>query len=275
MYDISTIWKTRDYGNFGVGLENFIKKFYGSGATLKEKKLVIVMGPTASGKSSIIKNDYKNYGAYLADSDEIKKVLPEFEGGLNSNGVHIESSFINGLILRRAVNNGDNIIYPTTGREASKLNNVITEFEKAGYNIEVVNVKINANEAKLRNIARTFTGNRVISNDLLDEKTLKNIENNYINIKDEYKIKQIDNSQKTSTRDAADLQEGRRSIPQRSFDEEIEQVAQRLDPETKIPGNRIINQETGETQVEEITIKSMFDDEAQDTALINRMKDCV
>ena len=128
------------------------------------------MGPTASGKSSIIKNDYKNYGAYLADSDEIKKVLPEFESGLNANGVHIESSFINGLILRRAVNNGDNIIYPTTGREASKLNNVITEFEKAGYNIEVVNVKINANEAKLRNIARTFTGNRVISNNLLDEK---------------------------------------------------------------------------------------------------------
>ena len=62
MYDISTIWKTRDYGNFGVGLENFIKKFYGSGATLKEKKLVIVMGPTASGKSSIIKNwSGKNY----------------------------------------------------------------------------------------------------------------------------------------------------------------------------------------------------------------------
>ena len=273
--ETADFWKTRDYGNFGVGLENFIKKFYGSGAAKKEKKLVIVMGPTASGKSSVINKDYKNYGAYLADSDEIKKVLPEFEGGLNANGVHPESSFINTRILERAAQNGDNIIYPTTGREASKLNNVITEFEKAGYNIEVVNVKINANEAKLRNIARTFTGNRVISNNLLDEKTLKKIENNYINIKDEYKSKQIDNSQRTSTKDVEGLQDSRSRILLKNFEEEIEQVAQRLDPETKIPGNRIINQETGETQVEEITIRSMLDDEAQDTALINRMKDCV
>lgn len=267
-------WKTRDFGkNFGVGLENFIKKFYGTGSRLKEKKLLIIMGPTGAGKSTLEKQ-YKNLGAYLADSDEVKKALPEYEGGLNANGVHVESSFINAVIMRKAVENGDNIIYPTTGREGDKLQKTIKAFEDEGYNIQVANVEIEPNIAKLRNIARTFTQNRVISNNLLDESTVKNIKNNYIKIKDEYKVKNT-TVKEASAGDATSIQESGRGISPRVFEEELEEIITRLDPETKIPGNRVINQETGETQVEELTIKNILDDEAQDAALIERLKDCV
>ena len=267
-------WKTRDFGkNFGVGLENFIQKYYGAGSRLKEKKVVIIMGPTAAGKSTLEKQ-FDNYGAFLADSDEVKKVLPEYKGGLNANGVHVESSFINAVIMKRAAQNGDNIIYPTTGRNADQLNKTIKFFEDEGYTIQVANVEVDANVAKLRNIARTIKDNRIISNDLVNNNTLNDIKNNYIKVKDEYKIKTADIAE-ASARDAGTIQESRRGISPRTFDEELDELIPRLDPDTKIPGNRIINQETGETQVEELTIKSILDDEAQDTALINRMKDCV
>lgn len=267
-------WKNRNFGKkFGVGLENFIKKYYGAGSELKEKKVVIIMGPTAAGKSTLEKQ-FKNYKAFLADSDEVKKVLPEYAGGLNANGVHVESSFINATIMKRAAQNGDNIIYPTTGRNADQLNKTIKFFEDQGYTIQVANVEQPVNVLKLRNIARTIKDNRIISNDLVNNNTLKDIKNNYIKVKDEYKIKTED-IKEVSARDAGDIQESRRGISPRTFDEEIEELIPKLDPETKISGNRVINQETGETQVEELTIKNILDDEAQDMALINRMKDCV
>jgi len=267
-------WKNRNFGKkFGVGLENFIKKYYGTGSELKEKKVVIIMGPTAAGKSTLEKK-FKNYKAYLADSDEVKKVLPEYKGGLNANGVHVESSFINAVIMKRAAQNGDNIIYPTTGRNAEQLNKTIKFFEDQGYTIQVANVEQPVNVLKLRNIARTIKDNRIISNDLVNNNTLNDIKNNYIKVKDEYKIKTAD-IEEASARDAGNIQESRRGISPRTFEQELDELIPRLDPDTKIPGNRIINQETGETQVEELTIKSILDDEAQDTAFINRMKDCV
>ena len=272
--ETADFWKTRYYGQkFGTGLENFIKKFYGTGSRLKEKKVLIIMGPTAAGKSTLEKQ-YKNLGAYLADSDEVKKALPEYEGGLNANGVHVESSFINAVIMRRAVQNGDNIIYPTTGREGDKLQKTIKAFEDEGYNIQVANVEVEPNVAKLRNIARTFTQNRVVKQQLLDENTFKTIKNNYNNVKDEYKVKTTD-IEEARAGDATSIQESGRGISPRVFEEELEEIITRLDPETKIPGNRVINQETGETQVEELTIKNILDDEAQDAALIERLKDCV
>jgi hypothetical protein len=210
----------------------------------------------------------------LADSDEVKKVLPEYKGGLNANGVHVESSFINAVIMKRAAQNGDNIIYPTTGRNAEQLNKTIKFFEDQGYTIQVANVEQPVNVLKLRNIARTIKDNRIISNDLVNNNTLNDIKNNYIKVKDEYKIKTAD-IEEASARDAGNIQESRRGISPRTFEQELDELIPRLDPDTKIPGNRIINQETGETQVEELTIKSILDDEAQDTAFINRMKDCV
>ena len=60
-----------------------------------------------------------------------------------------------------------------------------------------------------------------------------------------------------------------------TFEDELENTIKSLDPETKIPGNRVVDQETGEIRVEETTIKKMLDDEAQDDAFIDRLKDCV
>lgn len=61
----------------------------------------------------------------------------------------------------------------------------------------------------------------------------------------------------------------------KTFEDELENTIKSLDPETKIPGKRIIDEETGEIRVEETTIKKMLDDEAQDDAFIDRLKDCV
>ena len=70
---------------------------------------------------------------HLIVTDDIKKLMPEFANGANADGVHLESSIINARILDRASQNGDNIIYPTTGRSMEKLNAVINKAEGRGY----------------------------------------------------------------------------------------------------------------------------------------------
>ena len=97
----------------------------------------LLLSPTASGKSTFVNKEKEALGAIVADSDDIKKLLPEFTNGANANGVHVESSIINYQIMKIASKNGDNIIYPTTGRFSEKLQKVISNAEKEGYTVKV------------------------------------------------------------------------------------------------------------------------------------------
>lgn len=265
-------WQTRDFGSFGTGLNAFINKFYGGGARVKNKQIVIIMGPSASGKSSFIREFNKDFGGYVADSDDIKKVLPEFEKGINSDGVHAESSAINHFILEKAGVNGDNIIYPTTGRDAKKLNIVISEFEKAGYDVKVQNIKIDRNEAILRNIVRTFETNRIVdSQKLLSKKVVNDIQNNYNKLNEKYKIGEIDNSTRTASGKAPEsFQRSRPSGYRDIADDEFTAT----DLDTKIPDETIIDPATGEKINTSITMRDAIEREKLDDQFINRMKDC-
>lgn len=270
--EAADFWKTRDFGSFGTGLNAFINKFFGGGARIKNKQIVIVMGPSASGKSSFIREFNKDFGAYVADSDDIKKVLPEFQKGINSDGVHLESSIINAFILKRAAANGDNIIYPTTGRDAEKLNIVISQFEKAGYNVKVQNIKIDRNEAVLRNIVRTFETNRIVDSEkLLSKEVVNDIQNNYNKLNEKYKIGEIDNSTRTASGKAPQsFERGRPSGLRDIADDEFTAT----DLDTKIPDETIIDPTTGEKINTSVTMRDVIEREKLDDQFINRMKDC-
>lgn len=59
---------------------------------LKNKELTIVLGPPAAGKSTIANELAVANRSAILDSDEIKKALPEYEGGVGASAVHQESS---------------------------------------------------------------------------------------------------------------------------------------------------------------------------------------
>ena len=125
--------------------------------------------------------------------DEIKKLLPEFTDGYNAGGVHKESSNINQRIMKITLARGDNIVYPTTGREPGKLKSIIDSAEKKGYTVKVNLVTADRPVLLLRNLARILRTNRVVDGEkLLTEELVKGIEDTYNNLDEKYKNGKID-----------------------------------------------------------------------------------
>lgn len=115
-----------------------IDDLYGKGAMKKERRLDIVMGPPGAGKSSVLVEPLaKEHGALLADSDIVKEKLPEYQGGKGAMAVHEESSKLNAEMLYRALDAGDNVVFPTVGKSIESLQKLISRAEKAGYAVHV------------------------------------------------------------------------------------------------------------------------------------------
>jgi len=275
-------FKTRDYGNLGTGLDEFIKRVYGSGAAKKERQLTIVMGPTASGKSTFVTKEKDKLGAIVADSDDIKALLPEFQKGANANGVHLESSIINYQIMKIASKNGDNIIYPTTGRFSEKIQKVISQAESEGYTVKVKLITADVPELLMRNVTRTFTKNRLIDGrKLITEDIVKQIENNYNALNEKYKIGKIDNSKRNFSGFSIKDGEQRAGVVYENsglrFGVEgySEDVISKLSLDDKIPDQTIVNKETGDLENTTITVREILQREQQDDTFLQRLKDCV
>jgi predicted kinase len=195
-YGTADYWANRKFVDKTVGYKDFIKKVYGDGAPKKNKEMYIVMGPSSAGKStSLVDRLVPETGSYLADSDEIKKLLPEFTDGYNAGGVHKESSDINQRIMKIALARGDNIVYPTTGREPAKLAKEIERAEKYGYTPKVYLVTADREVLLLRNLGRMLSTNRVVDSDLLlNEQLIKDINTTYENLPEKYKAGKYDTS---------------------------------------------------------------------------------
>lgn len=131
---------------------------YGSGAAKKEKRLDIVMGPPAAAKSELFAEPLaKEHGALLADSDKLKKKLPEINHGGEGSGsstVHQESANINAQLIKRGMENGDNIVFPTIGRNIDALKKLVDTAKEKGYEVHVTHVDLPIEKAAGRAIAR-------------------------------------------------------------------------------------------------------------------------
>ena len=118
---------------------------YKSGGSLKrEFKAVVAIGLPAAGKSTRIANPTsEEMGAFVFDSDEIKKQIPEFQesNGGAADAVHDESKAIQETALNRFLSGdrqGDNLVIPVIGDHAGKLyKNYISKLENAGYDVEI------------------------------------------------------------------------------------------------------------------------------------------
>lgn len=135
-------------------------KAYGDGALKKEKRLDIVTGAPGTRKSSMIAQPLASeHGSILADSDQIKRMLPEYgEHGEGTHAVHKESAIINAAVLTHALERGDNIVYPTVGDKIENLNKIIDRAREKGYEVHLHNAQLAPEKAIPGTVARFESG---------------------------------------------------------------------------------------------------------------------
>ena len=127
-----------------------------NGPVKQERRADIVIGPPAAGKSSVLANPLsQKYGSRIIDSDTAKTMLPEFDGGFGAGRVHEESAFIaETLMLRAAVQNGENIVIPWVGKNPQKLRDTLKRLKQNGYSVHLSLNELDPDKAARRAVSQ-------------------------------------------------------------------------------------------------------------------------
>ena len=139
-----------------------IAKAYAGGTVRSERKAVIILGPPAAGKSSIANPIARALGAAIPDPDDVKKVLPEFEGGFGSAAVHEESSFISSELLYELSVRGDNLVIPKVGLNEQSIKDLVNGLKANGYSVDLLHMKVDPSENYRRMVRRFIETSRLI-----------------------------------------------------------------------------------------------------------------
>lgn len=141
-----------------------------SGSFRTGRRLDIVMGVPAAGKSTLIVNDLLHaHGSRLCDADDIKRDLPEYGNGLGADLVKTEANAINEKALLTAATRGENIIYPIIGHDEKIVRNVIQQAKSAGYAVHLHFAKADKRIAKGRLLNRFVRTGRLTELDFFDK----------------------------------------------------------------------------------------------------------
>ena len=139
-----------------------------TGEIRREKRLDIVIGLPASGKSSaLVEPISEMYHSRIIDSDEAKKLLPEYNDGWGAGIVHKESQLISDRQFKAAVRNGENITYPRVGGDCDELTDIIAAVKKQGYSVYIHFNELDRNKALGRMINRFLETGRYIKPELV------------------------------------------------------------------------------------------------------------
>lgn len=135
-----------------------------NGEVKKDKRLDIVIGLPASGKSSSIVNPLSEYyKSAVIDSDIIKTKLPEFNEGWGAGIVHEESSLMNAQLLEESMNLGNNIVLPIVGSKVKSVEKYLAVANKMGYEVNVHLNELSNSKAVGRMLRRYFSEGRFIN----------------------------------------------------------------------------------------------------------------
>jgi predicted ABC-type ATPase len=107
-----------------------------AGEIRKERRAHIVIGLSASGKSTVVSNPLSyEHKSRIIDSDMAKEMLPEYDNGFGASIVHKESKEISNQVLCESIDKGDNIIVPIIGSSANKVQELHKQLKDAGYSV--------------------------------------------------------------------------------------------------------------------------------------------
>ena len=131
----------------------------------QNRRAAIVLGPPAAGKSTLANPIARKMNAAIIDSDEAKKLLPEYEGGIGANAVHEESSDIAERVLNLALEFGDNVVIPKVGGSPGSIERLITKLKEKGYSVDLVDMSVTYSNARSRMFMRFVKTGRLINPD--------------------------------------------------------------------------------------------------------------
>lgn len=139
-----------------------------TGPVRQQKRLDIVMGTPASGKSSALANYLSRmFGSRILDSDMAKERLDGYNDGLTSGYVHEESRMIWKDMQDQSIANGDNTLLPVVGHNYNSVRKNIDKFRAAGYSVHVHYVQLGDMQTVGRALNRMLEDGRYIEPDYL------------------------------------------------------------------------------------------------------------
>lgn len=134
-----------------------------TGEIAHNRRIDIVIGAPAAGKSSVLVNPLsEEHKSRVIDSDDAKAELPEYNKGKGAGSVHRESSDIRNRLLDRAVDNGENIVWPTVGDKLNKLLADIRTMKDNGYSVYLHLNELSAGKATGRALGRYLSEGRFV-----------------------------------------------------------------------------------------------------------------
>jgi len=168
-------WQSNRKFNFDgeevIGFDNAVNRYYGNGASKKDKIVHIMIGNPASGKSLKGEVIAEHFGSKVIDSDDFKLALTGKKNISATSAVHEEGKFLSDKALQMAMGNGDNLVVPIIGQSENKVMNYVNTFNQNGYTVKLVYAKAPTNKSRMYNIKRGLVTGRLIpdeyfSNDL-------------------------------------------------------------------------------------------------------------
>ena len=188
LWETSRVFNTKSLKKMGVELDEYIQGYPDAIAALyrgarnmawkddelplpqgqyinQDRRAAIILGPPASGKSTIANPIARKMNAAVIDSDEAKKMLPEYEGGIGANAVHEESSDIAERVLNLALEFGDNVVIPKVGGKPGSIDRLITKLKEKGYSVDLVDMSVTYSNARSRMYMRFVKEGRLINPD--------------------------------------------------------------------------------------------------------------
>ena len=120
----------------------------------------LVIGFPGAGKGTVSTEISKKIGAVHITCDDAKMLIPEYEDGYNSGGVHEESTEIAAEVVQSFIERGANIIFEKVGSNSVSVAGPLAGFKRQGYTTGVVYVDVPRAVAMERAISRFKRMNR-------------------------------------------------------------------------------------------------------------------
>ena len=105
----------------------------------KEKKLIVMIGQKASGKTTLVNQARKEHGVIVADSDDIRDAIGYQETELHGR----LKALVKQDLAKKAINEGANYLAQFHGTGVNGTLELIKQFKDGGYkDIEIINLEV-------------------------------------------------------------------------------------------------------------------------------------
>jgi hypothetical protein len=126
------------------------------------RKAFVLIGPPAAGKSTIANELAIVNKAAIPDADQVKSFIPEYAGGIGAAAVHEESLELLAEAQKRMVNEGYNLVAQKVGHSDKSIRNLIKSLKESDYDVSLVNMHVDPDEAFRRMIGRFIRTGRIV-----------------------------------------------------------------------------------------------------------------